>query len=75
VATGALPGSLRILLSDHARQQWGDAIVRVLDGRPHALIAPAPGVDADIAFISRDVTGRSTKHVLMPATKAFYDVR
>jgi phosphoglycerate dehydrogenase-like enzyme len=74
VATGALPGSLRILLSDHARQQWGDAIVRVLDGRPHALIAPAPGVDADIAFISRDVTGRSTKHVLMPATKAFYDV-
>ncbi len=73
VAAGAMPEPLRILLSDHAREQWGDAIVRVLDGRPHVLVGPAPGVDADVAFVSRDVTGRSTKHVLVPATKAFYD--
>lgn len=73
VPAGPLPGLLRILLSDQAREQLGDAIGGVLEGQAHTLVLPAPGVDADVAFVSRDVTGLSTKHVLMPATKVFYD--
>jgi phosphoglycerate dehydrogenase-like enzyme len=73
-----LPGTsaqpLRILLSDPARAQLGGLIEAVLDGLAYSFVAPDPGADADIAFVSRDVTGLSTKHVLMPATRAFYDV-
>src|SRR5437868_14392160 len=29
-------------------------------------------VDADIAFVSRDVTGLSTKHEILPVTQRFY---
>ncbi len=32
-----------------------------------------PGVDADVAFVSRDVTGLSTKHAVLPETQVFYD--
>ncbi len=28
---------------------------------------------ADIAFVSRDVTGRSTKQTILPDTRIFYD--
>jgi phosphoglycerate dehydrogenase-like enzyme len=31
------------------------------------------GTDFDVAFISRDVTGMSTKHEVQPATRVFYD--
>jgi D-2-hydroxyacid dehydrogenase (NADP+) len=31
------------------------------------------GAGCDIAFVSRDVTGRSTKHEVLPTTQAFYD--
>ena len=34
------------------------------------FVAPAPGVDADVAFVSRDVTGLSTKHAVLPETQA-----
>jgi phosphoglycerate dehydrogenase-like enzyme len=32
-----------------------------------------PGDDADVAFVSRDVTGLSTKHEVLPHTQAFHD--
>jgi phosphoglycerate dehydrogenase-like enzyme len=32
------------------------------------------GADADIAFVSRDVTGLSTKHQLQPVTSHFHDL-
>nr|WP_311732080.1 NAD(P)-dependent oxidoreductase [Variovorax paradoxus] len=64
---------LRLLLSEHAREQLAPAIARVLDGRPHVFVTAAPGVDADIAFVSRDVTGLSTKHAVLPETQDFYD--
>ncbi len=64
---------LRILLSAAARERWSQEIARTLAGAPHELVAPAPGIDADIAFVSRDVTGRSTKHQLEPATARFHD--
>ncbi|MDM0023974.1 D-2-hydroxyacid dehydrogenase [Variovorax saccharolyticus] len=64
---------LRILLSEAARQAAGAAIAEAVGSRGHRFVAPAPGVDADIAFVSRDVTGLSTKHAVLPATQAFHD--
>ncbi len=73
-----MPEPLRILLSDAARDCLGDRLAGVLGTRPFALLsldtlATSPVADADIAFISRDVTGRSTKHELAPALQACYD--
>jgi phosphoglycerate dehydrogenase-like enzyme len=65
---------LRILLSDAARHAAGAAISEALGPRAHVFVAPHAGADADIAFVSRDVTGLSTKHAVLPATQAFYDV-
>jgi phosphoglycerate dehydrogenase-like enzyme len=69
---------LRILLSDAARECLGPRIAQALGARPFELLsinalATSPVADADIAFISRDVTGRSTKHELAPALQACYD--
>lgn len=66
---------LRILVSEPAASQWGGRIAQVLEGVPHVLVSPQAGVapDADIAFVSRDVTGRSTKHEVLPDTQRFYD--
>ena len=64
---------LRLLLSERAREQLAPAIAQVLDGRPHVFVTAAPGVDADVAFVSRDVTGLSTKHAVLPETQVFYD--
>lgn len=64
---------LRILLSDAARLDAGAAIGEALGSRAHTFVAPAPGIDADIAFVSRDVTGLSTKHAVLPDTRVFYD--
>ena len=69
---------LRILLSDAARECLGPRLASALGQRPFELLsinalATSPVADADIAFISRDVTGRSTKHELAPALQACYD--
>ncbi len=73
---------LRILLSDAARECLGPRIAAALGPRPFELLsinalATSPIADAitdaDIAFVSRDVTGRSTKHELAPALQACYD--
>jgi phosphoglycerate dehydrogenase-like enzyme len=77
-----MPAPLRILLSDAARDCLGPRIAHALGPRPFELLsinalATSPIADAitdaDIAFISRDVTGRSTKHELAPALQACYD--
>lgn len=62
--------SLRILLSPYAINRWGDEIAGALKGVPHQLVSEG---DADLAFVSRDITGLSTKHELQPHTAAFYD--
>ncbi|MDM0073848.1 D-2-hydroxyacid dehydrogenase [Variovorax sp. J2P1-59] len=64
---------LRILLSDAARERVGAAIASAMGPRAHSFVAPQAGVDADLAFVTRDVTGLSTKHSVLPATQAFYD--
>ena len=77
-----MPAPLRILLSDAARDCLGPRITSALGPRPFELLsinvlATSPTADAisdaPIAFISRDVTGRSTKHELAPALQAWYD--
>ena len=65
-------GPLRILLSAVAAGELRDDIAQVLAGLPHRLCLPQEG-DADIAFVSRDVTGLSTKHHILPETGRFYD--
>jgi phosphoglycerate dehydrogenase-like enzyme len=67
--------TLNILLSDVAARHFGGDIARTLGATPFRLLSPedASSVDAHIAFVSRDVTGRSTKHDLMLETRRFYD--
>ncbi|SNT07426.1 Phosphoglycerate dehydrogenase [Noviherbaspirillum humi] len=74
----SLPGgpTLRILLSRQCAQRLGPRIGSVLGDRPHELViheATEGSADADIAFVSRDVTGLSTKHEVHPSTQAFFD--
>lgn len=66
---------LCILVSEAARAAHGDAIAQALDGRAHALVTPHEdaALAAEIAFVSRDVTGLSTKHEIFPETQRFYD--
>jgi phosphoglycerate dehydrogenase-like enzyme len=70
---GRVTGPLRILLSEKARAQIAPAVTEVMAGQPHVFVTAAPAADADIAFVSRDVTGLSTKHTVLPDTKLFYD--
>jgi phosphoglycerate dehydrogenase-like enzyme len=63
---------LRILLSRAAADDLRADIAQVLVGRDHVLCLPEEG-DADIAFVSREVTGLSTKHAIQPGTQRFYD--
>lgn len=66
--------ALRILLSDAAHAAIGYRLSQVLADRPYVRVAAnVHGADADIAFVSRDVTGLSTKHETLPATGVFYD--
>ena len=67
----AAPKPLRILMSDAAWAQNADGIAEAMGGRD--FVQAAPGQDADVAFVSRDVTGLSTKHRMLPATQRFYD--
>lgn len=73
-----MPNPIRILLSDAARDSLGPRIAGALGPQTFELLsinalATSPVADADIAFISRDVTGRSTKDELAPALQACYD--
>lgn len=62
---------LRILLSPDAQRQTAAGLHHALAGRAHTIVTL--GEDADVAFVSRDVTGLSTKNSVLPATKAFHD--
>ncbi|MDH6166218.1 phosphoglycerate dehydrogenase-like enzyme [Variovorax boronicumulans] len=62
---------LRILMTHEAAQRAGAGIAEALNGRSHVLVDT--GDDADVAFVSRDVTGLSTKHQVLPQTQQFHD--
>lgn len=66
-----IPGPVRILLSPAAAQQAAAGLREALDGRPYTLAKL--GEDTDVAFVSRDVTGLSTKNSVLPHTQAFHD--
>jgi phosphoglycerate dehydrogenase-like enzyme len=74
--------TLRILLSAEVRQELAPAIAALLGARrfelvtaPEVLAAPdSAQAGVDLALISRDVTGLSTKHVLADDLKNFYAV-
>ena len=70
---------LRILLSAQALATLGAAIAQAMGPREFELVSVEQAVaqsrsDIDIAFISRDVTGLSTKYELAPALQACYQV-
>jgi phosphoglycerate dehydrogenase-like enzyme len=66
---------VRLLLSERAAAELGERLRATLDGAPCQVFTPPEGLtrDFDAAFVSRDVTGRSTKHELQPETRAFHD--
>ena len=70
---------MKILLSELALRGLSKDIARVMGSRPFECVSFEDAVasgrrDFDVAFVSRDVTGLSTKHELAPSLKACYQV-
>ena len=73
----APPSPLRILLSRHALANLRGPLADVLGDRAHRLLIAeeqAPGIDFDLAFVSRDVTGLYPKTAPLPHTQHFHDL-
>lgn len=69
-------GLLRILMSRPTQARLGAELARLLSDRPYRLVGPDEedeASQAQIAFISRDITGLSTKHEVLPHTQQAYD--
>jgi len=71
--------TLRILMSQQSVDRWGTSVAAVMGQRTYELIplevaAAAHRTDADVAFISREVTGTSTKHEIHPALQRVYEL-
>lgn len=70
---------LRILMSQPSIALWAAEVGRVMGPRPYELVAIDAAValnrtDGEVAFISREVTGASTKHEIHPALAQVYDL-
>ena len=68
---------LKILVSSRTAALLAPKITEVLGDCAHHILKAeetTPNTAIDIAFVSRDVTGRSTKQRVLPSTKHFYDV-
>jgi phosphoglycerate dehydrogenase-like enzyme len=70
---------MKILLSVLALRGLSKDIATVMGSRPFECVSFEDAVasgrrDFDVAFVSRDVTGLSTKHELAPSLKACYKV-
>jgi phosphoglycerate dehydrogenase-like enzyme len=70
---------MKILLSELALRGLSKDIATVMGSRPFECVSFVDAVasgrrDFDVAFVSRDVTGLSTKHELAPSLKACYKV-
>jgi len=72
--------ALVLLLSTQAAQDFGPRISAILQDRAYRLASPEEAAQANgacpvnIAFISRDVTGKSSKTRLEPPLLRFYDI-
>ena len=70
---------MKLLMSEQARSRWAPRVAEVLEGRPFEILSIEQAVheqrrDFDVAFISRDVTGNSSKYRVEPALQACYDL-
>ena len=70
---------MKILLSELALRGLSKDIATVMGSRPFECLSFEDTIasgrrDFDVAFVSRDVTGLSTKHELAPSLKACYKV-
>lgn len=68
---------LRILMSQQSMDRLGSSVLTAMGEHPFELISLETAVvaqrtDADVAFISREVTGTSTKHEIHPALQQVY---
>lgn len=73
-SVGAAARPLRLLLSSAAARDLSARVSDALGGASWIHVAPGDtGTDFDVALVSRDVTGLSTKHEVQPATQVFYD--
>ncbi len=68
---------VRILMSQQSIDRLGSSVLAAMGERPSELISledavAAQRTDADVAFISREVTGTSTKHEIHPALQQVY---
>jgi phosphoglycerate dehydrogenase-like enzyme len=66
-------------MSEASMALLGDAVAQVMQGHKYELLGLNQAVtelrtDADLAFISREVTGASTKHEIHPALQKVYDL-
>jgi phosphoglycerate dehydrogenase-like enzyme len=69
-----------ILLSSQAARQLGPRIDQIFDGAPYRLVSPedmgpaVAGNEVSVSFISRDVTGTSTKNAITDTLQRYYDI-
>lgn len=67
----------RILLSEHTARELAPQLTEIFGpgGYSHVTAADihAGTADADICFVSREITGNSTKQNILPDTQYFYD--
>ena len=66
---------MRILLSTASAEQLRGEIAALFADRPFEILTPPQGLarEFEAAFVSREITGKSTKLVLEPHTAAFFD--
>jgi len=69
---------LQLLMSRQALEELGPQLQACFGSRPWQPVltdeaSPQEQAGADLAFVSRDITGASTKFELSPALAAFYD--
>jgi D-2-hydroxyacid dehydrogenase (NADP+) len=65
---------IRLLLSPVARERLSARVAAIAQEHDLEIVFVEPSArDVDIAFITRDITGLSTKHRVLPETKAYYD--
>ena len=66
---------LTLLVSAQVREGLAPEVAAVLATAPHRLLTldDADARTAQVAFVTRDITGLSTKHETLPATRRFYD--
>lgn len=70
---------LRILMSQPSMALLSSQVDRVMGTKPYELVDIETAValqrtDCDVAFISREVTGTSTKHQIHPGLQQLYDL-